>query len=539
MEQHPLATLDEQQLRDLLSYYREQEKAGNLNINSSEFHDGELLVVNYTDKYNEGTAPEDWDWRMELARGSVFFKKSGSAPQVVVQAMPKFHGYTHCPEAQRHIAEDRALKIMQKFDGSCISIAFFQDEVLLFTRGARHNLQTRLARALLTEASMKAIEQMEGQTFAVELIHIDDGKVEQNRGSNRLVLLYACEATGRIVPVEELASIADAIGLDCVMSEDVTGNMLMERLKALDSVTSLEDMREGFVVEMLGKKYKVYNEVEKMQAGPLNYGTLAKSVLEQHLAHTDSSLAELRSLHSSFPGPKELSQSNTVSKADKTMLFPCLRLAAHERDAWFDRAETKFAMAQNLARQLPSTAEPRGFPVSQGRLVLCGAPGKKAVESWAEGLDCVATLLTKDELKGRGLDLAASVGLSKEWLHLPISGAALEDSGDRTAVKAAATAVVEHLKSGKTVAVHCSAGLHRTGAVGYLTLRLLGWSKGGAFELLGQIRWETRAELEKIYYKGLASAPDPPANLVSVAEELLVEMSRVPATSEGYPSTDL
>merc|ERR1712086_367767 len=98
---------------------------------------------------------------------------------------------------------------------------------------------------------------------------------------------------------------------------------------------------------------------------------------------------------------------------------------------------------------------------------------------------------------------------------------ALEAPDDRNAVKSAASAVAEQLKLGNAVAVHCSAGLHRTGIVGYLALRLLGHSMASSFELLGQIRWETRRELEQLHFNDKSTTPDAPGKLVSIAEELL------------------
>jgi len=289
---------------------------------------------------------------------------------------------------------------------------------------------------------------------------------------------------------------------------------------------------------------QVEQEVEKMQSAPLDYGTLARALFDQQLAAVDDKVARLRTLHTCFPGPRELNHSQTVSKADKNLLFGCVRLPASERDAWFDGELCRFSVAQSLAKI--SSAPPEhtrgGFSVGTGRLVLCGAPGKKAIESWAEELDCVVTLLRNTELQDRGLDLSLLGPMKVEWLHLPVSGAALADAGDRDAVKEAATAVAKRLSSGKVVAVHCSAGLHRTGVVGYLALRLLGWSMPGAFELLGQIRFETRAELEKIYYRRQSaecqsSEPGGVANMISSAEELLLESGSAPSLvgTVGYP----
>lgn len=559
MAQHTLATLGDEERRLLLAYYRNQEAAKQLTIKCSPFQDGELLIIKYTDEYNETTAPTDWDWRMELARGCVLFKRSGCAPEVVAQVMPKFHSYGHCPEAVRHIEADGVLSITQKFDGSCITVTFFHGELLVFTLGARQNTQTRLARELLSERAVAAIQSMEGRTLAMELIHRQDGKVEQSRGLDRLVLLYACESDGRVLPVTELRSIAETLGVDVISPEDSTGLELLRRLEVLNSVTSLNDMREGFVVELLGKKYKakphvyksvagkrsppqpnsawmarcfisknsmaeVREEVAKMQAAPLDYGAVATTLFDHHLARVDEKVQMLRGLHPSYADAKELSQSG-IAKGDKLLLFPCMKLPLSERDAWLDGDVCRFGVAQNLAKasseSTPDTdVACRGFAVGSGRLVLAGAPGKKALEAWVKGCHCVVTLLRSNELQDRGLDLAGTLGpLSVEWLHLPISGASLEDPEDKPTAFTAAQAVVERLQQGKTVAVHCSAGLHRTGLVGYLSLRLLGWSMPAAFELLGQIRWETRVEIvERGYYN---SSSRDAANIILVAEELL------------------
>lgn len=559
MALHPLASLDADQRRSLLTYYRKQEAAGNVTISSTDFREGEILVVNYSDRYNESTAPDKWDWQMEVARGCVFFKAPGSAPEVVVQAMPKFHGYRHCPEAELHISNDGPLTLMQKFDGSCISMTCFRGEVLIFTRACQQNQQTQLARSLMTEETMAAIENMEGHSLAFELIHKLDAKCEESRGPDRLVLLYSCEPSGNIVPVTDLQRIAQSLHVHCVRCEAVTGSEVMQRIDALNTVASLDDLREGFVVEFHGKKHKVksqtyqkltrsrvprpnqawldkcllsaktfaevHDEVEKMKDAPLDYGMLARNLLDRHLALIDAEITRLRSLHGSFQNPKELNQNDVISKRDKVLLFPCVRLPMQDRALWFESEETRFKVVQSLAKRTDADQSQRGFPVASGRLLLCGAPGKNSVNEWAQGLSCVVTLLRGDELQARGLNLGAELPkLGVEWLHQVLSGASLQGHDDRESVKTAAVAVAERLRSGKAVAVHCSAGLHRTGIVGYLALRFLGRSMPSAFELLGRVRWETRAELEKIHFKNQPSSPDAAARLVAVAEELLPEL---------------
>jgi len=405
---------------------------------------------------------------------------------------------------------------------------------------------------------MATLEEMEGRSLAFELIHELDPKCEYCRGPNRLVLLYACEATGATIPVTELESIAQALGVEYPSCDFVTGSEVIRRIEVLNAATSVDDLREGFVVEISGKRYKaksrlyqqlarawisrpnqawldkcfststcfadVLREVENMRDAPLDYGALAENLLDGRLARVSEEVVRLRALHQQFPGPRDLQLTTTIAKADKTVLFPCVRLPESERDAWFDSEYCRFKVAQNLVgRNIERSQD--GFSVASGRLVLCGAPGKSSVQSWAEGLDCVVTLLRGDELRERKLDLATALAQSSvEWLHIPISGASLQGNGDQAAVKAAASAVVQRVAQGKAVAVHCSAGLHRTGIVGYLTLRLLGHSMASSFELLGQIRLETRKELECLHYKKESTTPDSPAKLVSVAEELLQQV---------------
>ncbi|CAD7944623.1 unnamed protein product [Amoebophrya sp. A120] len=708
---HPLADLarsgDAEALRGLLAYYREQEKRNHVKITCSDFRDGELLVVNYTDSYNESTPPENWDWRMEVARGCVLFKKSGCPPEIVVKPMVKFHGYEHCAEAKRYIFESAVahtdgsdafkpdsrkpptqepdassgspdsprgqqlpVTCMQKFDGSCVLVTVFRGELLLFTRGAIRTLQTQLARELLSEETALILsEQMEAWTLGFELIHDKDAKVENNRGENRLVLLYACDAsTGEVISSTNLEAVARKIKLTAPSThapcEVCTVAELREKLAVLDRCGTLADLREGFVVEMavpLLKKYKVKSAVYKKLArsgvpqptkqwldhviagakswagveeavvkmrncGVLDYGAVAERLLQERVELADKELEFLRdTVAPNFSSPKEvgLMAQDAMNKGTKTILFAWLAAkkksgsgssnqnstasAVEQTDeekirvTWFASPEARLLAAKEIivggsfiaaatssssskagttrvieehqpsASKKPTSRPGSCFPVRKGRLVLCGAPGMKTLESWAKGLDFVVTLLRDDELQQRGLSFAAvantvcadgdewsadqrnhdesseilslghcistrflrgrrpcsspkevqaeppaliadapeevdSTSTPKvpfenedlavlpnrrrpEWVHLPISGAAMQDAEkDRTAVTRAAALVAASLLRGKTVAVHCSAGLHRTGIVGYTALRILGFSQPMAFELLGQGR---------------------------------------------------
>eukprot|EP00929_Paragymnodinium_shiwhaense_P008843 TRINITY_DN112810_c0_g1_i1.p1 TRINITY_DN112810_c0_g1~~TRINITY_DN112810_c0_g1_i1.p1 ORF type:complete len:461 (+),score=90.29 TRINITY_DN112810_c0_g1_i1:138-1385(+) len=411
VSQHPLFGLSQEQRAALLAYFREQEGKGNLKISCSRFQDGKLLVVNYTESYNEKTAPADWDWRMEVARGCVLFVAAGAdesdgatSPEVVALAMPKFHGYDKDPAALACIDANGALRCMRKFDGSCVTIAQFRGEVLLFTRGVRENLQTQLASKLLPESARTALAArlVEGaSTVAVELIHDKDSKVEANRGRNRLVVLYATDEAGCIVPSSLLPALAKELGFteadECVATIEMTGSELLAEMQKLNEATKLEDLREGFVVEIEDNdgglhgvgfrvnKYKVkpglYKaaasrtafpqptqawfeklwtrcktidaveaEVQGMEEkGPMDYGSLARKLLDDHMQRVQDELKRLQSLHKDFATVKDLGAASTVAKGDKPVLFKCLNLPPAERDIWFDGSEARFLVAKRLA----------------------------------------------------------------------------------------------------------------------------------------------------------------------------------------------
>mmetsp|Transcript_82519 Transcript_82519/g.129926 ORF Transcript_82519/g.129926 Transcript_82519/m.129926 type:complete len:292 (+) Transcript_82519:1-876(+) len=286
---------------------------------------------------------------------------------------------------------------------------------------------------------------------------------------------------------------------------------------------------------------EVSRKVAAMKDEPLDYGELAARLYENHMLKVDEKLASLRVIHSSFAGAKELAQSESLPRDDKHMLFACLRLPSDQRDAWFENEATRFAVAKALAKHASfEIPRERGFPVGCGRLLLTGAPSKKELEGWVSDVNCVMTLLRSDELQDRKLDLAAGLSsLGVEWHHMPITGAALEGANDREMVISAAGLVDCLLKSGKCVVVHCSAGLHRTGIVAYLALRLGGHSKSSAFELLGQVRWDTRAELERLHYRSLrilGAEHGATMDLVGIAECLL--QNRIAGDSPNKPETD-
>merc|ERR1719231_1256035 len=123
--------------------------------------------------------------------------------------------------------------------------------------------------------------------------------------------------------------------------------------------------------------------------------------------------------------------------------------------------------------------------------------------AWLDvGVTVVVTLLRDDEPHFKGIqEVCARAGLL--WLHLPLSGkksitktGVARNEADTASLRRVSE-VAMLLRDGESVVVHCAAGMHRTGAVCYIALRLLGYNPEQALDKILQTRPVTHHELTK------------------------------------------
>eukprot|EP00756_Hemistasia_phaeocysticola_P064190 Hpha_TRINITY_DN7590_c0_g1::TRINITY_DN7590_c0_g1_i1::g.18823::m.18823 len=158
-----------------------------------------------------------------------------------------------------------------------------------------------------------------------------------------------------------------------------------------------------------------------------------------------------------------------------------------------------------MQRERRTGAPPLAAMPCGGQLGLAGAPGMRAVPAWLREADVIVTLLTEKEMEGRKLSFAhpgegegepaaASAPLAR-WARHPIPNAKFEAEEEIRMLLAAAETVVQALLDGLRVLVHCSAGLHRTGATAYAALRLAGLEHEAVLQAIGAAREQTADEL--------------------------------------------
>lgn len=121
-------------------------------------------------------------------------------------------------------------------------------------------------------------------------------------------------------------------------------------------------------------------------------------------------------------------------------------------------------------------------PDARGCLILTACPGGWGAAAWSRpalaadlatirraGAGLLVTLMEAGELAAAGLPPAAfadgCAALGMAWLHLPIRDMDVPDQSFEQSWQAAGTAIRSQLGSGSAVAIHCRAGLGRTGMI--------------------------------------------------------------------------
>ena len=124
-------------------------------------------------------------------------------------------------------------------------------------------------------------------------------------------------------------------------------------------------------------------------------------------------------------------------------------------------------------------------PVDSGKLALTHRPRKTDLPALRElGVTHLMTLLNESEGAKEIGALATKAGLS--WIWCPLKGA--DVTAPLSSVSSALDAGKAALAAGGAVAIHCSAGIHRTGMFGYALLRCAGLDRDAALATLRALR---------------------------------------------------
>lgn len=134
--------------------------------------------------------------------------------------------------------------------------------------------------------------------------------------------------------------------------------------------------------------------------------------------------------------------------------------------------------------------------IGRGRLTLWHRPGARAVAALKSfGCDCVLTLLAAREHAAVIGQWVGEAGI--EWLWLPLENGKPPQGAAAASILAALPRLSQMLDDGRSLFIHCAAGIHRTSMVAYALLRWRGFDEDAALALITQMRAHTGAGLQR------------------------------------------
>jgi len=172
-------------------------------------------------------------------------------------------------------------------------------------------------------------------------------------------------------------------------------------------------------------------------------------------------------------------------------------------------------------------ADVRLVNVGAGAIALTHRPKVKALPAMrAAGVTHLVTLLSRREGAPALGEAARAAGLEWAWVELPDGQQPPPEARDEIAAALATMATL--VGAGARAAIHCSAGIHRTGMFGYALLRTCGLAPAAARETLATLRAVTA---EGVGNQRLAWAED----LAAAARSRLEVVSWPAGGTSGSP----
>jgi hypothetical protein len=132
--------------------------------------------------------------------------------------------------------------------------------------------------------------------------------------------------------------------------------------------------------------------------------------------------------------------------------------------------------------------------VGSGRVALFHRPKIRALPAWkAAGCDLVVTLLSEGEgAEALGAEIRSR---NLEWFWLGLRTGRPPGVRDTVRIRAALPVISASLDEGRSIVIHCAAGMHRTGMIAYALLRWRGCGAEDALDTIERLRAHTRDAL--------------------------------------------
>lgn len=187
--QHPSILFEFEKLYDNLL---KEEKNGFININTNSFYPN-LIICKYSQKC---VYKQQWNIFTLMARGLILDIKN---KKVIARTMPKFFNYG---EIEHNLVFKEDFTVTEKYDGSCVTIFYFNDQWMVSTLGSFNSDQSKWAKDYLYNNI--AINKLDTTvTYMAEVIY-KANKIVVSYYYEGLVLLTAFKENGYEYSCDEI-----------------------------------------------------------------------------------------------------------------------------------------------------------------------------------------------------------------------------------------------------------------------------------------------------------------------------------------------
>ena len=205
-----------------------------------------LLLV----KYAKNNWDYDWNYLNSACRGKVL---DLDTKEIVAYPLDKFFNLNETKETSIERIEDmikkhKLITVMDKADGSTISITKYKDELIITTNGDWDNTQINMAKAMLNEKYNHFLNNLkDNHTYIFELIH-PNNKIVVSYGEERKLILLAVRdlKTESLLTYKECQEVAQELKLELIECFEFTSMKDFIHLSK-----TLTDNREGWVFRVV------------------------------------------------------------------------------------------------------------------------------------------------------------------------------------------------------------------------------------------------------------------------------------------------
>lgn len=205
-----------------------------------------LLLV----KYAKNNWDYGWNYLNSACRGKVI---DLNTKEIVSYPLDKFFSLNEEEETSIERIEDiikkhKLITVMDKADGSTISITKYKEELIITTNGDWDNTQINMAKALLNEKYNYFLNNLkDNYTYIFELIH-PDNKIVVSYGEDRKLILIAVRdlKTESLLTYKECQEVAQELKLELIECFEFTSMKDFIHLSK-----TLTDNREGWVFRVV------------------------------------------------------------------------------------------------------------------------------------------------------------------------------------------------------------------------------------------------------------------------------------------------